>query len=88
MPLPISTASSQTMCALSSAAMRGIRISSILRLLRIGIRYAAFLSPQGRLLCHSFVLRTPGGFLIDCRREMADKLAAHMIRYKLRSQVA
>jgi hypothetical protein len=55
-------------------------------------RYAALLSPQGKILVDMFV--TPaheeigGGFWLDCPLALAPDLAARLEKYKLRAKVA
>ncbi len=51
-------------------------------------RYAALLSPQGKLLFDFLVVRRPEGFWIDCRREQAADLARRLTMFKLRAKVA
>jgi folate-binding protein YgfZ len=48
-------------------------------------RYAALLSPQGKLLFDFFVFRRPEAFWIDCVREHAPDLAKRLMMFKLRS---
>ncbi len=50
-------------------------------------RYAALLSPQGKLLFDFLVVRRPGAFWIDCRREQAAELARRLAMFKLRAKV-
>ena len=51
-------------------------------------RYAALLSPQGKVLFDFLVVRRPEGFWIDCRREQAADLARRLTLFKLRAKVA
>ncbi len=50
-------------------------------------RYAALLSPQGKLLFDFLVVRRPGAFWIDCRREQAAAFARKLETVKLRAKV-
>ena len=50
-------------------------------------RYAALLSPQGKLLFDFFVFRRPDAFWIDCVRDHAPDLARRLTMFKLRSTV-
>ena len=50
-------------------------------------RYAALLSPQGKLLVDFFVVKRPDGFWIDVSRELAPELAKKLTMFKLRSKV-
>ena len=50
-------------------------------------RYAALLSPQGKLLFDFIVVRQPEAFWIDCRRDQAADLARRLAMFKLRAKV-
>lgn len=50
-------------------------------------RYAALLSPQGKLLYDFLVYRRPDAFWIDCRRDHAPDLAKKLALFKLRAKV-
>jgi hypothetical protein len=50
-------------------------------------RYAALLSPQGKILFDMLVLRRGEGFLIDCAAGQRDALLKRLGLYKLRAQV-
>ena len=50
-------------------------------------RYAALLSPQGKLLFDFLVVRRPEAFWIDCRREQAAAFAGKLAMFKLRAKV-
>ncbi len=50
-------------------------------------RYAALLSPQGKLLFDFFVVRHDDGFWIDCLRGQAAELAKKLTMFKLRAKV-
>ena len=51
-------------------------------------RYAALLSPQGKLLFDFLVYRHRDGFWIDCRRDQAADLAKKLNMFKLRAKAA
>jgi len=50
-------------------------------------RYAALLSPQGKILFDMLVLRQGDGFLIDCAAEQRAALMKRLALYKLRAKV-
>lgn len=50
-------------------------------------RFAALLTPQGKILFEFFVVRTEGGFLLDVRRDKAGELAKRLGLYRLRAKV-
>lgn len=49
-------------------------------------RYAALLSPQGKLLFDFLALRRSDGFWLDCRRDQAAELAKRLSMFKLRAK--
>ncbi len=51
-----------------------------------GARYAALLSPQGKLLHDFLVYRHCDAFWIDCRRDQAAELASKLTKFKLRAK--
>ena len=52
------------------------------------MRYAALLSPQGKLLFDVLVARDREAFLLDCRRDQAAGLAGKLAMFRLRAKVA
>lgn len=50
-------------------------------------RYAALLSPQGKLLSDFFVYRRDGGFWLDVARPLAADLAKKLTMFRLRAKV-
>ncbi|ARQ00357.1 YgfZ/GcvT domain-containing protein [Pseudorhodoplanes sinuspersici] len=54
-------------------------------------RYAALLTPQGKIIADFFVIEAGanegGGFFIDCPKALADELAQKLNFYKLRAKV-
>jgi folate-binding protein YgfZ len=51
------------------------------------LRYAAFLTPQGRLLVDLFVLGTDEGAILDVAAERRDDLIRRLTMYRLRAKV-
>ena len=51
-------------------------------------RYAALLSPQGKLLFDFIVCAEPGGFWLDVARDQAADLARKLTMFKLRAKVS
>ena len=49
--------------------------------------YAGLLTPQGKLLFDFFVVKAPGGYLIDCALSQRPQLLQRLTMYKLRSKV-
>ncbi len=49
--------------------------------------YAALLTPQGKILFDFFVVKSGGGFLLDCHGEYAAALAKRLSMYRLRANV-
>lgn len=47
----------------------------------------ALLTPQGKVLFDFLISRTPGGFRIDCRAEIADEFLRRLMLYRLRAKV-
>ena len=50
-------------------------------------RFAALLSPQGKILFDFFVVRTADGYLLDIARDKAAELVKRLTLYKLRAKV-
>src|SRR5437899_821048 len=69
-------------------------VTTDVTLLRPGLgRFAALLTPQGKIVTDFLVTEAPsghggGGFLIDCARALAQGLADKLGFYKLRAKVA
>ncbi len=51
------------------------------------VRFAALLSPQGKILFEFFAVRTADGFLLDTQRGRVADLAKRLALYKLRAKV-
>lgn len=52
-----------------------------------GARFAALLTPQGKILFEFFAVRTAAGFLLDVRRDKAADLVKRLTLYRLRAKV-
>ena len=50
-------------------------------------RFAALLTPQGKILFDFFVVRTADGYLLDVARDKAADLVKRLTLYKLRAKV-
>lgn len=50
-------------------------------------RFAALLTPQGKILFEFFVAKTESGFLLDVRRDKAADLVKRLTLYRLRAKV-
>jgi folate-binding protein YgfZ len=51
-------------------------------------RYAALLTPQGKILFDFFVLKTAEGYLLDCAASQLEALAKRLVFYRLRAKIA
>jgi hypothetical protein len=71
--------------------LQGMLTNDVVGLAAGEARYAALLTPQGKILFDFLVLRAPGAlpaFLLDCPRSLAADLAKRLSIYKLRAKVA
>ena len=71
--------------------LQGLLTNDVERLHPSEARYAALLTPQGKILFDMIVVRAPGGepsYLIDCAAAQAADLAKRLGFYKLRAKVA
>jgi len=72
--------------------LQGLLTNDVEKLLPGEARYAALLTPQGKILFDMIVVRAPGAgepvFLIDCAAAQAADLARRLGFYKLRAKVA
>ena len=50
-------------------------------------RYAALLTPQGKILFDFFVLKTAAGYLLDCAALQREDLVKRLMFYRLRAKV-
>ncbi len=69
--------------------LQGILTNDVETLGASEARYAALLTPQGKILFDFLVVRLPGegGFLLDCNAAQAKELAKRLGFYKLRAKV-
>ena len=73
------------------AFLQGLLTNDVLDLAPGAARYAALLTPQGKILFDFLVLRSigaPPAFLLDCPRTLAADLARRLTMYKLRAKAA
>jgi folate-binding protein YgfZ len=72
--------------------LQGLLTNDVERLAPSEARYAALLTPQGKILFDMIVVCAPGGeepsYLIDCTAAQAPDLAKRLGFYKLRAKVA
>ena len=72
--------------------LQGLLTNDVERLAPSEARYAALLTPQGKILFDMIVVRAAGGeepsYLIDCTAAQAADLAKRLGFYKLRAKVA
>ena len=61
--------------------------ADILGLAEGGSRYAALLSPQGKILFDFFVVKTASGYLLDCAASQLEELMKRLNFYRLRAKV-
>ena len=50
-------------------------------------RYAALLTPQGKILFDFFVVKTAGGYLLDCAASQLEELTKRLMFYRLRAKI-
>ena len=50
-------------------------------------RYAALLTPQGKILFDFFVLKTADGYLLDCAASQLEELMKRLMFYRLRAKI-
>ena len=51
-------------------------------------RYAALLTPQGKILFDFFLVKTAEGYLLDCAASQLEELTKRLMFYRLRAKVA
>ncbi len=71
--------------------LQGMLTNDVARLAPSEARYAALLTPQGKILFDFFAVKAPvepTAFLIDCPATLAADLAKRLSMYKLRAKVA
>ena len=75
----------------AASFLQGLLTNDVERLAPSEARYAALLTPQGKILFDMIVVRAPGeepSYLIDCAAAQAADLAKRLGFYKLRAKVA
>jgi folate-binding protein YgfZ len=75
----------------ATSFLQGLLTNDLERLHPSEARYAALLTPQGKILFDMIVVRAPGeepSYLIDCTAAQAADLAKRLGFYKLRAKVA
>ena len=76
----------------ATSFLQGLLTNDVERLQATEARYAALLTPQGKILFDMIVVRAAGGeqpsYLIDCAAAQAADLARRLGFYKLRAKVA
>jgi len=68
--------------------LQGLITQDVETLSRGEARFAALLTPQGRVLFDLFVVGAPDGCLIDCAAEGREALIQKLTMYRLRAKVA
>src|SRR5271165_2890656 len=75
----------------AASFLHGLLTNDVERLQPGEARYAALLSPQGKILFDMLVVRAPGAegaaYLVDCAKAQAADLAKRLGFYKLRARV-
>ena len=61
--------------------------ADILGLAEREARYAALLTPQGKILFDFFVLKTAEGYLLDCAASQLEELMKRLMFYRLRAKI-
>src|SRR6202020_433787 len=75
----------------ATSFLQGLLTNDVERIQPSEARYAALLTPQGKILFDMIVVRAPGeepSYLIDCAAAQAADLAKRLGFYKLRAKVA
>jgi tRNA-modifying protein YgfZ len=62
--------------------------ADILGLAQGEARYAALLTPQGKILFDFFVVKSAAGYLLDCAASQFEELTKRLMFYRLRAKVA
>ena len=52
-----------------------------------GARFAALLTPQGKIITDGFIIQVEGGFVLDCPKALVTDLVHKLTLYKLRAKV-
>jgi folate-binding protein YgfZ len=67
--------------------LQGLITNDVIGLADGSATYAAFLTPQGKILFDFLVISRDGGFFLDCKAELADALVKRLLLHRLRSKV-
>jgi len=67
--------------------LQGLVSNDVMRLPKLGIQYAALLTPQGKFLHDFFLINWQEAILIDCEKERLPDLVKRLTMYKLRSKI-
>ena len=68
--------------------LQGLLTQDVASLAQGELRYAALLTPQGRLILDLFILGTESGVLLDVAADRRDDLVRRLTLYRLRAKVA
>ena len=67
--------------------LNGLLTADVTKVTPRDARFAALLTPQGKIIVDCIVVEDNGAFLLDCPRELAPALADRLKFYKLRAKV-
>ncbi len=67
--------------------LQGLVTNDVASLAPSSARYAALLTPQGKIICDFIIMATPEALLLDCARIHAADLALRLKKYRLRAKV-
>jgi folate-binding protein YgfZ len=70
------------------AFLQGLVTADVANLAAGEARWAALLTPQGKILFDFLVLEQGDGYVIDCARQQLEELRKRLSSYKLRAQVS
>ena len=71
----------------AEAFLHNLVTADVLGLTEGEARYVALLTPQGKILFDFFLLKTEGGYLLDCAASQRDELVKRLTFYRLRAKV-
>ncbi|SRR5579883_1076770 len=76
----------------AAAFLQRLITNGVLNIPKGEARYAALLTPQGKLMFDFFAVPLPGGpeagYFIDCVKDHAGELVRHLTLYKMRAKIA
>ncbi len=67
--------------------LQGLVTNDVEHIATSGARFAAFLTPQGKIIADFFIVPDGDGLLLDCAAQLAGQLAKRLTMYKLRALV-